>query len=482
MFLHMAFGRYLTPRIGELEKKLKREPSSLIFVQLAEEYRKVGAFDDAIRICREGLERHPNYISANMLLGRVYFETRRYREARTELEKVVSSSPENLMAHRMLGDIHWFEENWELAEKRYRMVFLLNPADLECRQRLQVLESKLRERERMRGAAERAREMPEAHAEADEAVPIPGEDVPLIDIQSYGEEARVSAEPAVTGGAAEVSEGSEAEGESTERPQPAGTFDEAVASQWLEEADVPAQAVVDLPLSAAVPESGVSIPPEISAESGGEFLPSPGAPTVGGLEETESVESFTGTFSEPTSDSEPLQAVAEQQALILGGYEELGEIPAEELETPGLGEATSPFYIPPSTYEAKAELEPEPTPVPGGWPSAEEVAPPELAPAAFPAPVAEERGVPGEPTVTLAELYASQGHYDLAAATYEQLLVRSPANADVLAKLEEMTRHLAIPAAVVEPARELTRDEKVAILRVWLSAIQRNRMGATPAA
>ncbi|MBI2836749.1 MAG: tetratricopeptide repeat protein [Acidobacteria bacterium] len=480
MFLHMAFGRYLTPRIAELEKKLKREPSSLIFVQLAEEYRKVGAFDDAIRICREGLERHPNYISANMLLGRVYFETRRYREARTELEKVISSSPENLMAHRMLGDIHWFEENWELAEKRYRMVFLLNPADLECRQRLQVLESKLRERDRMREAAERARELPEAHAETDETVPIPGEDVPLIDIQSYGDEARVSPEPAVTGVAAEASEGS-AGAESIEGPQPAGTFDEAVASQWLGEARVPSPAVVDLPLSAA-PDYGVSIPPEISAESGTEFLPSPVPPTVGGLEETASLGSFTGEFSEPTPDWEAIQAVVEQQAPIPGGYEELGEIPAEELETPGLGEATSPFYIPPSTYEAKAELEPEPTPVPGGWPSAEEVAPPELSPAAFPEPVPEERGIPGEPTLTLAELYASQGHYDLAAATYEQLLVRSPANADVLARLEDMTRHLPIPAAVVEPARELTSDEKVAILRVWLSAIQRNRMGAMPAA
>lgn len=475
----MAFGRYLTPRIGELEKKLKREPSSLIFVQLAEEYRKVGAFDDAIRICREGLERHPNYISANMLLGRVYFETRRYREARAELEKVISSSPENLMAHRMLGDIHWFEENWELAEKRYRMVFLLNPADLECRQRLQVLESKLRERERMREAADRARELPETPTDRDEAVPIPGEDVPLIDIQSYGEEAKVSAEPASIE-AAEAMATPELERESVEAPPAVDVFDEAVGRQWFEEPAAPAEVRVDLPLAGG-PDLGAGSPRETPAESGAEFLPSSESQPVGGLEGIVSVESLMGEVSGPSTDSELVQPVVERGGEILGGFEDLGELSAAELDRPGLGEATSPFYIPPSAYETPPEPEPVATPAPGGWPSAEECAPPELAPAAFPEPLAEERGVPGEPTLTLAELYACQGHYDLAAATYEQLLVRSPANAEVLARLEDMNRHLTMPAAVVEPARELTRDEKLAILEVWLSAIQRNRMGATPA-
>ena len=58
------------PRIEELRKRLEKEPASRLFAQLAEELRKEGELAEAIRVCREGLQKHPNYPSARMTLGR----------------------------------------------------------------------------------------------------------------------------------------------------------------------------------------------------------------------------------------------------------------------------------------------------------------------------------------------------------------------------------------------------------------------------
>ncbi len=63
------------PRIDELRKRLEKEPGSRIFAQLAEELRKEGEFGEAIQVCREGLQRHSNYPSARMTLGRALFES-----------------------------------------------------------------------------------------------------------------------------------------------------------------------------------------------------------------------------------------------------------------------------------------------------------------------------------------------------------------------------------------------------------------------
>lgn len=40
------------PRIEELRGRVKSDPASIAFAQLAEEYRRSGDFQEAIRICR----------------------------------------------------------------------------------------------------------------------------------------------------------------------------------------------------------------------------------------------------------------------------------------------------------------------------------------------------------------------------------------------------------------------------------------------
>ena len=82
------------------------DPASIAFAALAEEYRRSGNYEEAIATCRTGLQRHPAYLSARVTLGRALLETGQYADARTELEYVLRTAPENLAAIRGLAELH----------------------------------------------------------------------------------------------------------------------------------------------------------------------------------------------------------------------------------------------------------------------------------------------------------------------------------------------------------------------------------------
>ena len=93
------------PRIEELRRRIQKDPASIAFAQLAEEHRRAGQFEDAVRVCRAGLAQHPAYLSARITLGRALLEMERYDEAVSEFEYVLKAAPDNLTAVRELADI-----------------------------------------------------------------------------------------------------------------------------------------------------------------------------------------------------------------------------------------------------------------------------------------------------------------------------------------------------------------------------------------
>ena len=101
-------------RIDELRRRVDKDPSSIAFAQLAEEHRRMGEYVEAVKICRDGLQRHPGYLSAQVTLGRALVELKNFDDARTELEAVLKVAPDNLAAIRALADIH--QQTGEVAE------------------------------------------------------------------------------------------------------------------------------------------------------------------------------------------------------------------------------------------------------------------------------------------------------------------------------------------------------------------------------
>ena len=92
-------------RIEDLRRRVQKDPASIAFAQLAEEYRRAGRFEEAVEVCRAGLTRHPSYLSARVTLGRALIELSDLEAAQQELETVLGGAPDNLAAIRGLGDI-----------------------------------------------------------------------------------------------------------------------------------------------------------------------------------------------------------------------------------------------------------------------------------------------------------------------------------------------------------------------------------------
>lgn len=129
--------------IGKYRAILDKDPRSRVFAPLAEAYRKAGLLDDAIDTAREGLSHHPSYLSGRVALARALFERNEPGEARSEISQVVQSAPDNLMAHKLLGQIHLQGGNAGEAEKAFNMVLLLDPRDQEAQAALENLKTPL---------------------------------------------------------------------------------------------------------------------------------------------------------------------------------------------------------------------------------------------------------------------------------------------------------------------------------------------------
>jgi tetratricopeptide (TPR) repeat protein len=112
------------PRLEELRRRVQADPASIAFAALAEEYRRIGHYEEAIETCRVGLQRHPAYHSARVTLGRALIELGEYGAAREELETVLHSAPENLAAIRGLAQIH--DRLGHVAEMHPSLVELAN--------------------------------------------------------------------------------------------------------------------------------------------------------------------------------------------------------------------------------------------------------------------------------------------------------------------------------------------------------------------
>ena len=114
-----------SPRILELRRRVQADPASIAFAQLAEECRRAGQYDEAVGICRAGLDRHPGYLSARVTLGRSLIELGRLAEAQVELDQVVATAPYNLPAIRGLAEIHQRGGHMSEALEYYRRALSL---------------------------------------------------------------------------------------------------------------------------------------------------------------------------------------------------------------------------------------------------------------------------------------------------------------------------------------------------------------------
>jgi tetratricopeptide (TPR) repeat protein len=120
-------------RIDDLRRRVQKDPASIAFAQLAEECRRAGRYQEAVDVCRTGLDLQPGYLSARVTLGRALIELNDLDVALAELEHVLKSAPENLAAIRGVAEVHHRQGSLPQALAQYRAALALarNDPDLQ---------------------------------------------------------------------------------------------------------------------------------------------------------------------------------------------------------------------------------------------------------------------------------------------------------------------------------------------------------------
>ncbi|HSC57606.1 MAG TPA: tetratricopeptide repeat protein [Nitrospira sp.] len=118
--------------IDRLATQLAKDPHSKAFLPLAEEYCKVGMWEEAVGVLEDGLKHYPGFITAMVVLGRAYDQLKQPTKARAVLEGAIKLSPDNLRAHRTLIKIYAAHGMTEEALKSCRVILGMNPRDEEA--------------------------------------------------------------------------------------------------------------------------------------------------------------------------------------------------------------------------------------------------------------------------------------------------------------------------------------------------------------
>jgi len=115
--------------IAKLEALHSANPEGRIFTHLAEAYRKAGELARARELVERGLERHPEYSSAHVVLGRILLDQGEWAAAEGAFHRVLRLDPENRVALRSLAEIAAQSGRLADAASYYRELLLLDPAD-----------------------------------------------------------------------------------------------------------------------------------------------------------------------------------------------------------------------------------------------------------------------------------------------------------------------------------------------------------------
>ena len=119
-----------------LEERLKDNPQSLLFARLADIYIRKGRIDDAIKLCLQGVQYHPYYITGNFILGKAYDAKGDSEKAEAEFKKVLSHDKQYMSAHKALGDM-MLAMGWEdKAALHYKEILRIDPLEEEVHELL----------------------------------------------------------------------------------------------------------------------------------------------------------------------------------------------------------------------------------------------------------------------------------------------------------------------------------------------------------
>ncbi|HEX3232586.1 MAG TPA: tetratricopeptide repeat protein [Gemmatimonadales bacterium] len=159
--------------IEKLERRYAENPQGLTFAPLAEVHRKNGDVARALELLRSGLELHPDYIPASIVLGRCHLDLGDLPAAETAFTHVLNLDGENVIALKALADINERLFRFDDAERWLDTLISVDRSNDEARDQLERVEASRRQAEQASSAdPDAARPAAEASDAVSDAVSI----------------------------------------------------------------------------------------------------------------------------------------------------------------------------------------------------------------------------------------------------------------------------------------------------------------------
>jgi hypothetical protein len=120
-------------RVKWYRKILLEDPTSRIFVELAEVLYSQGHFQEVIEVCRQGLKLHPTNKRARVMLGLALWREGDSLESERELTIVQKDLEKNAPIYKVLAEIRWQKGQPGHACRLLDTYLHLQPEDMEAR-------------------------------------------------------------------------------------------------------------------------------------------------------------------------------------------------------------------------------------------------------------------------------------------------------------------------------------------------------------
>ncbi len=119
---------------------LAEDPRSRAFGRLAEAYSRAGRYAEAIATCEGGLQHHPSFVGARLVLARcLAAHGADPARAEAEFRRVLELAPDHLAARRELADLLRGQGRMADASAVYEALLDLDPFDQEVRAQVDAL-------------------------------------------------------------------------------------------------------------------------------------------------------------------------------------------------------------------------------------------------------------------------------------------------------------------------------------------------------
>lgn len=120
--------------VEKFEQILAADPTSMVFVELAKSLLDQGDLDRAAKVCREGVDHHPDSILGRVLLGRTLLNQSQPEGAALEFERALAIDPDNPYGYNLVAETLIKQKLYAQAVPVLEKALALQPSDLRLHQ------------------------------------------------------------------------------------------------------------------------------------------------------------------------------------------------------------------------------------------------------------------------------------------------------------------------------------------------------------